>query len=215
MKLLQLRKENKIQKLPVPLLDSEIRKTEYDLPDKPSPEDAIPAAKAQNNRQFLQEVRAAQIQQVIELQSKPEIRLSDVLKPLVVQEFNIGQIISSILRPRRKLRPERKERPPVTVVSVQECNLVIQIVRAFNIPKRRFDTESEDEVNPFVEVCFEQKQDRTQNSIGANPQWHETIVFPFTPPGNDFSSANLQVISEDIVLNIFDETIVDLPKVQY
>jgi hypothetical protein len=140
---LQLRKDNKIRRLPVPLLDSEIRKTEYDLPDKPAPEESLPAAKAQNSRQFLQEVRAAQIQQVVELQSKPEIRLNDVLKPLVIQELNIGEIINSILRPRRKLRPERKERPPVTVVSVQECKLVIQIVRAFNVPKRRMDTDSE------------------------------------------------------------------------
>ncbi len=90
----------------------------------------------QSKNEFLQEVRAAQVKQIIAAKANPSLQLSDVLKPMQMQEFNILEVLQSLLRVKRKLRPERKERPTVTLLAVKECQIVVQIVRGFNIPSR-------------------------------------------------------------------------------
>ncbi len=70
----------------------------------------------------------------------------------------------------------------------------------------------QEDVAPFVEVCFQAHCERTHSAFGASPQWHETIQFPFQPPGNDFSANNLQVIADHVHINLFDELTVDIPK---
>jgi hypothetical protein len=54
-------------------------------------------------------------------------------------ELNIVEILKSLTKPRRKLRPERKERPPVTLVATKDmpCELLVQVVRGFNVPPRK------------------------------------------------------------------------------
>lgn len=114
-------------------------------------DDLVPALKAQSGRKFLQEVRSNIVQQMISGKVTTQITADDVLKPFEVRTVSIGQIVryaargsifeaifSNWFRPRRKLRPDKVERQPVTVVSKEEkCELVIQVFRAFNVPLRK------------------------------------------------------------------------------
>lgn len=98
----------------------------------------LPALVAQENaREFLREVRTNQVQQFIQSQSTVLLRPTDILKPLPPSSFDIGKILQILFAPRRKLRPERTERAPVTIVPQQKCELLIQINRGFNIPNRK------------------------------------------------------------------------------
>lgn len=68
-------------------------------------------------------------------------------------------------------------------------------------------------MQPFVQVSFQGKTVRSSTVVGSNPQWNESLMFPFHPPGEDFSSANLTVVSETVYFDVFDEVLTELQKV--
>lgn len=105
----------------------------------------------------------------------------------------------ALFQPRRPLRPTRKERKRVQGSNLidTKVNLIVNIVRAFNLPMRKdadvglLTTESltgvqlsskRDRgtgnyatVKPFVEVWFQRNVCRTTTALGSNPTWNQEL----------------------------------------
>ncbi len=67
------------------------------------------------------------------LQNLVQLQITDILKPFELGQIHIGAIFGNLFKPRRKLRPERKERPAVPLISTTKCNLLVQIIRGMTI----------------------------------------------------------------------------------
>ncbi|KAJ3340876.1 Coiled-coil and C2 domain-containing protein 2A [Gonapodya sp. JEL0774] len=144
--------------------------------------------------------------------------------------------LAKYVRTRRPLNPERLERAKVAMPDTpSKCELVVQILRGFNIPVRKeSNTKKSSGVNngganatnrvmpnetqstlvrPYVEVHFQRHRARTVACEGPNPQWNETLSLPFIPFQNEFVRENLletEALLETIYINLFDEVVVDL-----
>ncbi|PRP87284.1 coiled-coil and C2 domain-containing protein 2A [Planoprotostelium fungivorum] len=203
----------------VQLLDHLITQENIDQLENRKSHDPQPAQKeAQSQRAFLREVRAYQATTVkgdVDRRRKKMQLYRDILNPLPLVKFDIWEILGSIFRPRRALKPTRKPRQYVVDNSdIKECQLLTQIVRAYNVPHRTDDANDvealDDQVCPYVQVTFQGQQHRTRVAQGVNAQWNETLQFDFHPPGDDFSSNNLLETSETIWIDLFDEVMVNI-----
>ncbi|XP_038647533.1 coiled-coil and C2 domain-containing protein 2A isoform X2 [Scyliorhinus canicula] len=65
-------------------------------------------------------------------------------------------------------------------------------------------------VRPFVEVSFQRTIRQTATAEGPNPNWNEELELPFRAPNGDYSTANLQSVTDDVFINVFDEVIYDV-----
>ncbi len=83
------------------------------------------------------------------------------------------EALNWLFEPRRKLKVKRN--PLVHVTEPKNCAIVIQVIRAQNLPVRKQDEakkgDGEDACRVFVEVSFQQRTKKTGVLIGANPQW--------------------------------------------
>jgi len=67
-------------------------------------------------------------------QQKPQ--LGDIVKEMQLPEFKLSlDFLMELFVPRRKLRPTRRTRKAITT-RPDRCNLVIQVIRAYNLPVR-------------------------------------------------------------------------------
>lgn len=123
------------------------------------------------------------------------------LQSYYLSNFNrtLGLNLMALFQPRRPLRPTRKERKRVQGSNLidTKVNLIVNIVRAFNLPMRKdadvglLTTESltgvqlsskRDRgtgnyatVKPFVEVWFQRNVCRTTTALGSNPTWNQEL----------------------------------------
>ena len=67
-------------------------------------------------------------------------------------------------------------------------------------------------MRPFVLVTFQGKQSRTSVAEGPNPTWNQQLILPFRAPNDDYSSISLGLVRESILLQLFDEKLVELPS---
>ncbi|KXS14582.1 hypothetical protein M427DRAFT_498440 [Gonapodya prolifera JEL478] len=143
--------------------------------------------------------------------------------------------LAKYVRIRRPLKPERIERAKIaTPETPTKCELVVQVIRGFNVPVRKDATAIKSApaasgassavwtgsneaqstlVRPYVEVHFQRRRVRTVAADGPNPQWNETLSLPFAPFRNEFFQENLletDALLEMIYINLFDEVMVDL-----
>ncbi|XP_048455338.1 coiled-coil and C2 domain-containing protein 2A isoform X2 [Rhincodon typus] len=65
-------------------------------------------------------------------------------------------------------------------------------------------------VRPFVEVSFQRTVRQTSTAEGPNPNWNEELKIPFRAPSGDYSTANLQSVTDDMFINVFDEVVYDV-----
>nr|XP_004656124.2 coiled-coil and C2 domain-containing protein 2A isoform X2 [Jaculus jaculus] len=65
-------------------------------------------------------------------------------------------------------------------------------------------------VRPFVEVSFQRTICHTTTAEGPNPSWNEELELPFRAPNEDYSTASLQSVKDDVYINIFDEVLYDV-----
>ena len=66
-------------------------------------------------------------------------------------------------------------------------------------------------VRPFVTISFQGKTCRTSVASGPNPTWNQQLTLPFKAPNDDYSSASLGLMRENIILQLFDERLIELP----
>ncbi|XP_050400906.2 coiled-coil and C2 domain-containing protein 2A [Patella vulgata] len=160
-------------------------------------------------------------------------RLEDVVIEEVVP--NIGIVFTRLLQfgePRRPLKPVRKERKRVTAAAVrgEEVKILLNIIRASCIPIRKSAAGPSKEdgaatrdhdmkiignvtlVRPYIEVMFQRNTVRTSVGDGPNPSFNEELELPLKAPNGDFSSNNLQSMSDFVYINLFDEMVVDVQE---
>eukprot|EP00063_Salmo_salar_P034840 XP_014009675.1 PREDICTED: coiled-coil and C2 domain-containing protein 2A-like isoform X2 [Salmo salar] len=61
------------------------------------------------------------------------------------------------------------------------------------------------QVQPFVEVRFQETTYESSIEQGHNPCWREEFTLEFKSLGGDYSHAGLSKVQDDIVINVFDE----------
>ena len=170
---------------------------------------------------FLKRVRELQI-----------LRRTRLVRPVhvddLVKEERLIQIIDDsspfdfLFRINRPLRPHRTDRKANAVMSPESCRIIIQVLQGFNLPVRKnalkvaSSTDKQGTtiyVQPFVEASFQQRKARSRTADGPNPQWNETISLDISMPNNDLrpdALYNSEIGLENLFINLFDETIVDL-----
>ncbi|OQR95903.1 hypothetical protein THRCLA_22055 [Thraustotheca clavata] len=138
------------------------------------------------------------------------------------------------LRPTKKAAPPLSG---LLVDRPDECRIYVQIQRMPNahirrsaqenqasIPKKPQDNDesnsdaesNDDDVNSItcvnqivVQVSFQGNMRKTSCSSGVHPTWMETVILPFKPPLNDWSSEALMRIRDIIQFNIMDQVIIE------
>ncbi|XP_069782123.1 coiled-coil and C2 domain-containing protein 2A isoform X4 [Narcine bancroftii] len=65
-------------------------------------------------------------------------------------------------------------------------------------------------VHPFVEVSFQRTVRQTATLHGPNPNWNEELELPFRAPNGDYSTSNLQSVTDEVFINVFDEVVYDI-----
>ncbi|KAJ3124071.1 Coiled-coil and C2 domain-containing protein 2A [Nowakowskiella sp. JEL0407] len=176
------------------------------------------------HRNFLKRIRAHQLLKEARL-NRPH-RLEDfVREERLVKTDPERSIFASFLQPRRPLKPHRTDRLMLLSAQPEKCEIVVQVLRGFNVPVRRKDSGIMDaaatkSTNPitvrsYVEITFQRKRARTTISEGPNPQWNQTLMLEINPPNGDFSPDSLMdgdMGTENLYFNLFDEYLVDMLK---
>ncbi|XP_049861590.1 coiled-coil and C2 domain-containing protein 2A [Schistocerca gregaria] len=218
----------------VPLREKEILPqifVEYDKRISVEPKrshDELPPDPLESHRiwgqRFLLDVQQRILQQCHAAQQNKQPQ--DIVSEDQVPDIGtLGLTIMKWLQPKRPLRPVRKERRKVTTqsISTTEVKIIINIVRAFDVPVRKdVDTLGITTVGPqgckftlvpvrpFVEVSFQDTVCRTTTAEGANPTWNQELQILLRPPGGDYSHGTLQSIKDSVHFNLFDEIVIDL-----
>lgn len=148
----------------------------------------------------------------------------------------LGLNLMALFQPRRPLRPTRKERKRVQGSNLIDTrvSLIVNIVRAFNLPLRkdadvgllttealtgvqlsnkRMDRGGSGNyatVKPFVEVWFQRNVCRTTTALGSNPTWNQELQLNLWVPNDDYSQTNLSRMDDLVYFHIYDEVAIDL-----
>ncbi|XP_051232359.1 coiled-coil and C2 domain-containing protein 2A isoform X2 [Dicentrarchus labrax] len=174
---------------------------------------------------YLQKIRESVINRFI--LAKHHYLLSDLVVEEEIPSIGIlGINLFKLAEPKRPLKPQRKERKKVTAQNLSDgdIKLLINIIRAFEVPVRRPQTNKpgqssqsaiqgsdwllgQVQVRPFVEVSFQRTVLQTTTADGPNPCWNEELQLPFSAPNGDYSAASLQSVKDEVFINIFDEVV--------
>lgn len=200
--LLQLRENAPFKfDFPIPLLESEIKrsrrlmrivqeanaqkKEDVTGPDTREHDDRVSSFLRRVQMMYRQQshTRKQRVASVGEIVQEDEV-------PIFAAELDVSAVIK-FFEPRRRLRPTPMEQQAATAL-VPDCKLVMQVVRAINVPIRSevaklmqgdefaFELES---VMSFVEIRFQTQRQRTSAHEGPAPIWNETHELPITIPG--------------------------------
>ncbi|GAB1302404.1 Coiled-coil and C2 domain-containing 2B [Apodemus speciosus] len=168
-----------------------------------------------NSINFLKKVRRLIMKRIVKVS---KFNLSDIVADYeeIVSTSQLTDAICKFIEPRRKLKPQRKERRKVTAQSVSDgdIKILVRILRAYNIPTRKTVSYrtliiNEDTVHPFIEVSFQHTVYQTNIANGSHPCWNEEIKVDFISPGHDYSFSSLSKIKDNIHINIFDEVVIE------
>uniref|UniRef100_A0A7S3GGL9 C2 domain-containing protein n=1 Tax=Palpitomonas bilix TaxID=652834 RepID=A0A7S3GGL9_9EUKA len=148
-----------------------------------------------------------------------EAEYSDVIREIVLPEVTFELNFSKIFQRRSKLKPQREERKP-TSSKPEECELVVQVMSALNVPMRFSGNEEEgkrllkaegdeyheeERVFSFVNVRFQGTEHNTQSVEGPEPSFTENFHFSFQPPNGDYSADSLMQCEDGVRLTVFDD----------
>ncbi|KAG7228889.1 hypothetical protein INR49_008667 [Caranx melampygus] len=178
---------------------------------------------------YLQKIRESVINRF--LLAKHHYILSDLVIEEEIPSIGLlGLNLFKLAEPKRPLKPQRKERKKVTAQNLSDgdIRLLINIIRAYNIPIRRPQTNNpaqppqgpiqvgsdwllgQVQVRPFVEVSFQRTVLQTTTAEGPNPCWNEELKLPFSAPNGDYSTASLQSVKDEVFISIFDEVVYEI-----
>lgn len=110
--------------------------------------------------------------------------------------------------PKRELREEEIENTDRTKIQEKwgASTISCSVMKAANLPIR----DDGSPIYAFVELRFVDKAVCTHSMPGIAPSWFETLSVPFEP--EDFADETLNFIDDDIVLSVYDEVRVPLPR---
>ncbi|XP_032890631.1 coiled-coil and C2 domain-containing protein 2A-like [Amblyraja radiata] len=141
----------------------------------------------------------------------------------------------------KPMRKERKKIPAQTL-SDGDIKMLINVIGAYNIPMRKCvvraqplfglmspvsgmssnmhyrkpegeeDPFNQIQVQPFVEVTFQQSMYQTSIADGSQPCWNEKLEMDFRSPNGDYNSAALCKMKDKILINVFDSLTVATPE---
>jgi coiled-coil and C2 domain-containing protein 2A len=164
--------------------------------------------------QYLNEVR----QKVLERSGThptTELTLDDIItKDTIPTISSLRNTLVNLFSPHRPLRPKRivRRKPKPLNVHVTSCHVTVRVVMAINVPLREGHEGRRDKcpVKSFVRIQFGKETARTETAYGPHPHWNEELVLPFHPPDDDFSPAALLKVSDDLILHLYDEVMVNM-----
>uniref|UniRef100_A0A3B4VCZ5 Coiled-coil and C2 domain containing 2A n=1 Tax=Seriola dumerili TaxID=41447 RepID=A0A3B4VCZ5_SERDU len=167
---------------------------------------------------YLQKIRESVINRF--LLAKHHYLLSDIVVEEEIPSIGLlGLNLFKLAEPKRPLKPQRKERKKVTAQNLSDgdIKLLINLIRAYDIPIRRPQKSYEKKMlnfvlmhfylRPFVEVSFQRTVLQTTTADGPNPCWNEELQLPFSAPNGDYSTASLQSVKDEVFISIFDEVV--------
>ncbi|GAB5353977.1 hypothetical protein AAMO2058_000080200 [Amorphochlora amoebiformis] len=110
---------------------------------------------------------------------------------------------------RRLLRPVRQV--PRSEINPRTCRIMLQIIRAQNLPLSvGGDSRFDDLVNNvWVDVSFGSVRRRTSTQVGVNPSWNQLLAIPLNKPNQQFGYAPAEMlnISEKLRINLYDRNV--------
>lgn len=160
-------------------------------------------------------------------------RLEDVINEEAVPNIALlGTSVLKLTERRRPLRVERKERKKVVPQTIDNVKILININRAVYVPRRVAARQygrggamtarepdkavknivGETQVQPFIEVMFQDVFLHTEVGDGPNPSYNEELEMPFKAPNEDYTPGNLQTVTDNIYLNLFDQVLIDIQE---
>ncbi|KAL1129085.1 hypothetical protein AAG570_013616, partial [Ranatra chinensis] len=174
-------------------------------------------AHRQRGKEYLQALRDAILKQCRSSQHNRTHK--DIISEEPVPDIGtLGLTFMKWLQPKRPLRPTRKERKKVPAKNFtgQEVEIIVNVVRAFEVPARK-DAEIQIAtdallvpVRPFVEVTFQGNRCRTTTAEGPNPTWNQDLHIPIKSPQGGISLSGFYAIKDSIHCHLYDETVIDL-----
>ncbi|XP_048762965.2 coiled-coil and C2 domain-containing protein 2A-like isoform X2 [Ostrea edulis] len=219
----------------VPLLDRDIPRdtfTEFEKKkreeDKYKEEKDIESHRAAVSK-FMQRVREQVIRRFRLLAHQR--RLDDVVNEEAVPNIALlGTSVLKLTERKRPLRVERKERKKVVPQTIENVKILVNINRAVYVPRRVATSQGgamtarksdnkgvtnitgETEVQPYIEVMFQDVFLHSEIGDGPNPSFNEELEMPFKAPNDDYTPANLQTVTDNIYLNLFDQVLIDIQE---
>ncbi|XP_078268853.1 protein CC2D2B-like [Rhinoraja longicauda] len=143
----------------------------------------------------------------------------------------------------KPLRKERKK-IPAQALSDGDIKMLINVIGAYNIPMRKCvaraqplfglmspvsgmssnmhyrkpegeeDPFNQIQVQPFVEVTFQQSMYQTSIADGSQPCWNEKLEMDFRSPNGDYNSTALCKMKDKILINVFDSLTVATAEIE-
>ncbi|KAM6182264.1 protein CC2D2B [Erethizon dorsatum] len=130
---------------------------------------------------FLKKERRSIMKRIIKVS---KFNLTDIVADYeeIVSSSQLTQAICKFVEPRRKLKPQRKERKRVTAQAISDgdIKILIRILRAYNIPTRKTTVNRVLDMPAYLKSsmpCFRHKE--TTRSIASDNILNEDIVHPF------------------------------------
>ncbi|XP_069756567.1 protein CC2D2B-like isoform X4 [Narcine bancroftii] len=194
--------------------------------------------------QYLEKVKASVMKNLLRV--KHHFTLQDIVVECedISTISKISLALFDVIAPRKTLKPLRKERKkiPAQTLSDGDIKLLINVIGAYNIPKRKciartqplfglmspvsgmmsdmhyWKPEGEDDpfiqiqVQPFVEVTFQKSTYQTSIADGSQPCWNEKLEMDFKSPSGDYNSSTLCKMKDKIIINVFDSLTVATPE---
>ncbi|KAJ3221081.1 Coiled-coil and C2 domain-containing protein 2A [Clydaea vesicula] len=179
---------------------------------------------------FIKQIRAHQLLKKARLSRTR--RVEDYVKEeqLTAAEPEIS-IFSSLFSIRRPLKPTRTIKTS-RISEVQQsdfnknsCKIMIQVLRAFNVPVRSINSKfnGKQVVRSYVEATFQRNRTRTTVCEGPNPCWNETLHLNVAQPvynniprnQSEFSISDVidgELSYDSVYFNLFDEIIIDVDE---
>ncbi|XP_058292134.1 protein CC2D2B isoform X3 [Hylobates moloch] len=134
-----------------------------------------------NSANFLKKVRKLIMKRIVKIS---KCNLSDIVTDYeeIVSTSQLTDAVCKFVEPRRKLKPQRKERKKVTAQTISDgdIKILVRIVRAYNIPTRKTT------INRALDMptcskssisCLRHKE--TIKSVASDEILHEDTVHPF------------------------------------
>uniref|UniRef100_A0A2S2Q357 Coiled-coil and C2 domain-containing protein 2A n=1 Tax=Sipha flava TaxID=143950 RepID=A0A2S2Q357_9HEMI len=151
------------------------------------------------------------------LGNRNKITRDIIVEDTVPDIGTLGLTFMKMFQPKRPLRPKRKERKkiPVKSLSGQEIKVVINVMRAFEVPVRKNSDMMMGDiamvpVQPFIEISFKNHTSRTTTAEGSNPTWNQDLQLTVRSNSVDFCPNEVQSIDDCIHINMYDEVVIDI-----
>ncbi|XP_024303769.1 protein CC2D2B isoform X5 [Homo sapiens] len=134
-----------------------------------------------NSANFLKKVRRLIMKRIVKIS---KCNLSDIVNDYeeIVSTSQLTDAVCKFVEPRRKLKPQRKERKKVTAQAISDgdIKILVRIVRAYNIPTRKTTINGSLDMPTCLKSsisCLRHRE--TIKSVASDETLHEDTVHPF------------------------------------